>query len=201
MRVGVFRRAVSFLVDLLPIFAVLSLLFTLFVGEMLKTDDYDAFMEEYNSITEEYNDLVAPYRTQYDEGEITLEEYEEIINPIIEEYNEETLPHVRAMLDYFQKGLIYYIASFTFIYYFYSLFTKGNTFGRKLMKIELQGNINWWTLLLREVIWKTGYYMLTLFVFGIVLDMAFIAFSGKKKAPRDFVTNITVAHQGVTYPF
>ena len=69
------------------------------------------------------------------------------------------------------------------------------------MKIELQGKINWWTLFIREVIWKSFFWVLTLFVFGIILDGALILFTQKKRTLRDIVSGITVNVEGVTYPF
>jgi hypothetical protein len=201
MRVTAFRRIVSYLLDILPIFAVLSLLFTFIVGDILKPENHDALMAEYQQITDEYGDMVDPYRLQFEEGELTEEEYQAILDPIIEDYNEETREHITSMILYFQNGFLYYLMSFTILYYLYSVITKGKTVGRKLMRIELDGKINWWTLLVREVIWKTGYYMLTLLIGGIILDIAMISFTNKKRAPRDIVTGITLKYEGVTYPF
>jgi uncharacterized RDD family membrane protein YckC len=87
------------------------------------------------------------------------------------------------------------------IYFVYNGFTKGKTLGRRMAKIELQGKINWWTLFVREVIWKFGYWMLLLFIGGIILDILMISFSAKKMALRDLITGITVQHEGVQYPF
>jgi hypothetical protein len=70
-----------------------------------------------------------------------------------------------------------------------------------MAKIELLGNVNWWTLFVREVIWKFGYWMLLGFIGGIILDIAMISVGAKKRAPRDIVTGITVQHEGVQYPF
>jgi hypothetical protein len=201
MRVSAFRRIVSYLLDILPIFAVLSLLFTFVVGDILKPENHDVLMEEYQQITAEYGDVVDPYRLQFEAGELTEEEYQAILDPIIEDYNEDTREHITSMILYFQNGFLYYLMSFTVLYYLYSVVTKGKTVGRKLMKIELDGKINWWTLLVREVIWKTGYYMLTLLIGGIILDIAMISLSNKKRAPRDIVTGITLKYEGVTYPF
>ena len=201
MKVNATRRIFSYLVDILPILALLSVLFNFFVGDLLKPENHDVLMEEYTTITEEYNDLVEPYRLQFDNGELTEEEYQTIIDPIIEEFNEDTREHTTSMILYFQNGFLYFIFSFTILYYLYNGFTKGRTYGRKMMKIELTGKITWWTLFIREVIWKTGYYMLTLLIGGIILDIAMISLSAKKRAPRDIVTNITLKYEGVDYPF
>ena len=85
MRVGVLRRIGAYLLDIIPIFAVLSLLFTFFVGDLLKPEGYDDLMEEYYEITADYNDLIEPFSTQYQNEEITLEEYQSLTE---DDYNQ-----------------------------------------------------------------------------------------------------------------
>ena len=201
MRVSALRRIGAYLLDIIPIFAILSLLFTFFIGDLLKPEGYDVLMEEYYEITANYNDTVAPFSTQYENEEITLEEYKSLTSDDYEQYLLDSEEHILATIVYFRNAIIYYISAFTILYYAYSLFTKGHTLGRKMMKIELQGNITWWTLLVREIIWKTGYYMLTLLIGGIIIDVLMISFSNKKLAPRDYVTKITVKYEGADYPF
>ena len=201
MRVGVLRRIGAYLLDIIPIFAVLSLLFTFFVGDLLKPEGYDDLMEEYYEITADYNDLIEPFSTQYQNEEITLEEYQSLTEDDYNQYLQDSEEHILATILFFRSALIYYISAFTILYYVYSVFTKGHTLGRKMMKIELQGNITWWTLLVREIIWKTGYYMLTLLIGGIIIDVLMISFSNNKYAPRDYVTKITVKYEGADYPF
>ena len=158
-------------------------------------------VQEYYEITADYNDLIEPFSTQYQNEEITLEEYQSLTEDDYNQYLQDSEEHILATILFFRSALIYYISAFTILYYVYSVFTKGHTLGRKMMKIELQGNITWWTLLVREIIWKTGYYMLTLLIGGIIIDVLMISFSNKKLAPRDYVTKITVKYEGADYPF
>jgi len=201
MRVGILRRIGSYLLDLVPIIAILSLLFQFLVGDMLKPDNYDNLLEEYNQITANYNDLAADYQERYDAGEITEDEFNDSYQVLVEGHTADTIEHTEAILLFYSRVLVYYLISITLLYYVYSAATKGNTIGRQLLKIELTGKINWWTLFIREVIWKTGYYMLTLFIGGILVDMFMISFTAKKKAPRDFISKIDVKFRGVDYPF
>jgi len=201
MRVGVFKRIGSFLLDAIPLFFILSLLFTFLVGDLLKPNNYDALMSELEVIQERYNDLIEPYKTQYEDDIITEAEYTVYVDDIRNDYLDETSEHLEANLSYIIRTVIYYVVAFILTYYIYNVVTKGNTIGRQMMKIELQGKINWWTLLLREVFWKPVYWVLTLGIGGIILDIAMITFSNRKQAPRDIVSGITVQHQGVNYPF
>jgi hypothetical protein len=201
MKVGALRRIGSYLLDVIPIIGVLSLLFTFFVGELLEPEGYDELMVEYSNITTDYNAEILPFYEQYETGELTQDEYQEKISGYTDQYYLDTDEHVKSLILYFQNALIYYITAFTVLYYAYSVITKGHTLGRKIMRIELQGNINWWTLLVREVIWKTGYYTITLLIGGIIIDILMINFSSNKLAPRDYVTKITVKYEGADYPF
>ncbi len=201
MKVGALRRIGSYLLDIIPIFALLSLLFTFFVGDLLEPEGYDELLVEYREITTNYNEQVLPFYEQFENGELTQDEYQVEISDYTDQYLLDSDEHVKVMIVYFSNALIYYITAFTLLYYAYSVITKGHTLGRKMMKIELHGKITWWTLLVREVIWKTGYYMLTLFIGGILIDVLMISFSSKKLAPRDYVTKITVKYEGTDYPF
>jgi hypothetical protein len=103
-------------------------------------------------------------------------------------------------MTYLGRSVIYYLVGFNVVYFIYNVITKGKTFGRKFTKIELKGKINLWTLLLREIIWKTGYWGLTLGA-GILVDMIMIGATSKKLSFRDMVSNIRVTHEGIDYPF
>lgn len=201
MRVGFLRRVGAFILDFIPIIAVLSLLFQFLVGDILKPEDFDSLMDDYNLITENYNTLAQPYMTQLEDGDITQEEYEVLVQPLIDGHAEDTTEHTNVLMLYYQTVLFYYIISFTMIYYVYSGVMKGSTLGRKITKTELSGKVTWWTLFLREVIWKTGYYMLTLGIGGLIIDFFMISFTAKKKAPRDYISKIDVKFEGVDYPF
>jgi hypothetical protein len=107
------------------------------------------------------------------------------------------------------------------LYYAYVLIFKGNTFGRKLVGAQLSGSVKWYTLFIREVMWKHFFWLLfimlgfflstfmyipmwlvgTLAILGIFIDIIMIGFSGKKKAIRDYLSNTEVTYKGVNYPF
>lgn len=203
MRVGVFRRIGSFIIDALPVIATLSLCFSLFVGGLLKPINYDEHMAAYRAKTEAFAEEALPYHEQLVAEEITQDQYNTLVQPIEASYEfdgEETTEQIQTYLTYITRSIIYYIVGFNLVYLIYNVATKGKTFGRKLTKIELKGKINLWTILLREVIWKTGFWGLTLGA-GILVDMIMIGATTKKQSFRDMVTNIRVTHEGVDYPF
>lgn len=200
MKVGAWKRVGSTLIDIMPIIALLSILFNLFVGDLLKPEEYETTIEEHNEITEYYQGFFDGYQAQFDDGELTQEEYDAEIANLMLFYNNATVEHNLVAMNYFGNTILYFFISFNALYYAYNLFTKGQTIGRRILKLELKGKINWWTLLIREIIWKTGFWTVTLGG-GILLDMAMIGLSARKQSLRDMVTQTRVTYEGVDYPF
>lgn len=202
MRVGFFRRLAAYLLDAMPIFLILSILLSLFVGDLLKSSypDYDHKVEIYNTNMDDYYDTLNIYKAQYDAGDITLVEYDEMAVDLQATFTINNEYFYAIMLAYGINVTLYFFLSFTIAYYIYCLIFKGQTIGRRLMKIELYGKINWFTILLREVLWKNVYWVFTLSG-GIPVDMALIAFTTKKKTIRDYLSETELRHSGINYPF
>lgn len=198
MRVGLFRRIGSFIVDAMPIFVILSLLFQFFVGDVLKQDNYDAMYAEYESLRVQY---FGDIEEQYANDEITLDEYQLEFNEINPQFQDASEEQYAVLFEYMIRVIMYNVFGFILIYYLYSVFMKGRTLGRRLLKIELGGRINAWTLFVREVLWKLGYWVVTFVIGGVILDVVFISFSKKKQTLRDIVTRTYVKYEGVDYPF
>lgn len=198
MRVGILRRVGSFIVDAMPIFVILSLLFQFFVGELLKQDNYDVMYAEYEELRVTY---FGDLEQQYLDDELTLEEYQVEFDEINPQFQAATEDHYAVLFEYMIRVIMYNVLGFILIYYLYSVFMKGRTLGRRLLKIELGGNINAWTLFMREVLWKLGYWVVTFLIGGIILDILFISFSKKRQTLRDIVTRTYVKYEGVDYPF
>ena len=200
MKVGTWKRVGSTIIDIMPIIGLLSILFTLFVGDLLKPDEYEASIVEHNEITEYYQGFFDQFQEQFDNGEISQETYDAEVANLMLFYNQATVDLNLVAMNYFGNTILYFFISFNGLYYAYNLFTKGRTLGRRMLKIELKGKINWWTLFIREIIWKTGFWSVTLGG-GILLDMAMIGLSARKQSLRDMVTQTRIAYEGVDYPF
>ncbi|MCF7927062.1 MAG: RDD family protein [Candidatus Izimaplasma sp.] len=201
MKVGLFKRASSYLFDVMSIILVLSLFFTLFIGNMLEPEGLDQAISEYNTTYALYNKKTDRIQEEFDNDVISEEVYNTQLDQVSEDFLEDTKAASEIRIIYVFRVFVYYFGSLMLLYYVYSVVTKGRTIGRRLHKIELQGNVNWWTLLVREVFFKHLYYLSTLFVFGILIDFIFILVTTRNKAPRDFLTSIRVTHEGVDYPF
>ena len=198
MRVGLFRRLGSFTFDVLPIILIVSLLYSLFIGNMLKPDDYDAIYAEYMEIRETY---FGELEQKYLDGEYTVSEYQERYNSIVPSFQRASEEQYAVILIYMARVALYHTISVISIYFAYVVLTKGRTYGRRLMRIELGGKVTFWRLLVREVIWKFGYWAITLVIGGVLLDIAMITISQKKQTLRDIVSGTYIKYEGVDYPF
>jgi len=202
MRIGFFRRTTAFLLDAMPIMLVLSLLLSLFVGNLLKSpyQDYDHKVAIYQENMDAYYDTLNIYKNQLDAELITLDEYDAKSLSLQNDFSNNNEYFISIMFAYYINVSLYFFISFTVINYFYQLFLKGQTVGRKLMNIELYGDITWFNLLLREVLWKSVFWAFT-FSAGIAIDITLVAFTKKRKTIRDYLSQTELRYSGTSYPF
>jgi len=111
--------------------------------------------------------------------------------------------------------IAYHYLGFTLANYIYQGVMRGRTFGRRFVYLSMSGQVNWWSLFMREVIWKCYLWLFALtfiditllipllFVFPAVffLDFLLIAFTRTRKTIRDRVTHTKIILDDVVYPF
>ena len=202
MRVSLFKKIMAYLLDAMPIFFVLMILNSLFVGELLKDSypNYDTNYEVYQQNVDEYYIVLELYYQDLENEIITQYEYDTQAETLRDDFlvvNNETETEI---YEYFSRLLYYFLISFLVVKYFYNLFTKGQTYGLKLMKLEMVGKINWFSLLLREVFWREVFWIFT-FGVGFLLDSIMITFTKKRRTLRDIFSNTSIIYQGTSYPF
>ncbi len=202
MKIGFFRRITAFFLDAMPILLILSLLLNLFVGDILKSPypNYDHNVEVYQENLDDYYDTLNVYNNQLESNQITQEEYDALALGLQADFTNNNEYFISIMFAYYINTALYVFIGFTLINYFYNLFLKGQTIGRKIMKIELFGEITWFNLLLREVLWKTIFWAFT-FSAGIAIDITLIAFTKKRKTVRDYLSQTELRYLGTSYPF
>ncbi|MGS0972724.1 MAG: RDD family protein [Candidatus Izemoplasmataceae bacterium] len=200
MRIGAFKRLASYLLDAIPLLFILGLLFSLLVSNMLQPDNYDRVMTIYEENQTEYFNTLEGYYDDFDEGLITETELQEKEQNLLEDFlnNNEYLENV--IYTYYTNTALYYYFGFTLLYFIYILITKGQTFGRRFLKIQLSGRVTFWTLFLREILWKNIFWTFT-FGIGFIIDWIMITFTRKKRTLRDTLTETYLSHAGIDYPF
>ena len=202
MRVSLFKKIMAYLLDVMPIFFILIVLNSLFVGELLKNPypDYDANYEVYQQNVDDYYTTIDLYYLDLENEIITQSEYDTQVETLGLDFvavNDET---ETVIYEYFSHLLYYFLIGFLVIKYFYNLFTKGQTYGLKLMNLEMVGKVTWFTLLLREVFWREVFWIFT-FGIGFLLDSIMLTFTRKRKTLRDTFSGTQIIYQGTSYPF
>lgn len=218
MKIGVFKRIASYLLDIVPIITLVYALHLLFVGTLLQNavdPNYSDVESEYFDLVDERNVAVDGYYTQFDNGEITEDEYFELRADLQTEFFEDNEEIVTTITQYWLYSFLYYAILINIAYYAYMVGFKGQSLGRKILKIELMGNIKWHTILLREVLWKNLLYTFSCIIglainpilgifsllFFVGLDVGLITFTKKKKTLRDMFSQTYLGYEGVNYPF
>jgi len=202
MRVSLFKKSMAYLLDAMPIFFTLMVLNSLFVGELLKGPypDYDVNYEIYQENVDDYYATLEIYYADLEDEIITQEDYDSLSEALRDAFLVTNGETEDIIYKYFSRVLYYFLIRFILIKYIYNLVTKGQTFGLKLMNLELVGKINWFTLLLREVFWREVFWVFT-FGVGFLLDSIMVTFTKKRKTLRDIFSSTQVIHQGTSYPF
>ena len=131
MRVGLFKRSASFILDIMPIIMIVMLLQQWFIGGIIKTSidpNYDQLEVEYFELLEERDAEIEPYYQQYEDGEITVEQFESFRDPINNAFLEDNTELINTVIiQYWLYAIMYWIISTNLIYMIYVLAFKGQT--------------------------------------------------------------------------
>lgn len=202
MKVSIFKKTLAYLADAIPILFILGILLTLFVGDILKDPypDYDNKVAIYQENVDAYYVTLDTYYQDLIDEVITEDAYNTLTVDLREDFTEANNDTETMIFSYYSAIILYFLISFLVIKYFYTLFTKGQTIGLKMMNLQLVGRVNWFTLLLREVFWREVYWIFT-FSIGLWIDLAMLLFTRNNKTLRDIFSNTQIIYQGTSYPF
>lgn len=202
MRANAPRRIMAFLFDFFIIIFVLTLVFRSFGDSLLKLqfDNYDQTSDTYQDNLDIYNDEYDALYIEYQNEIITETEFDAAETQMYNAFRSENETAINTITMYYFSIAAFFLIGYIILDYTQNLITKGKTLGRRSMKIELAGKINWWTLFVREVMFKTVFWIITLSA-GIAIDFGLIAFTSKKKTIRDYLSETYVVYSGASYPF
>jgi hypothetical protein len=174
----------------------------LFGSNIIKNqiENYDENHVIYTQNLEIYNNERDALKDQYDEGTITEDAYDVGVKQIIDDFNVENEEYAATEYAYVISVFFFFVFSTPFLNYAYNLAMKGQTIGRRIMKIRLEGKITWVSLLIREFLYKGLFWIATLSA-GIAIDIGLIAFSKSRKTLRDHISKTYLTYEGVSYPF
>jgi len=185
-----------------------------------KIENYDEINTAYQEIMVVYNDNMAEIQRDYEVAKTLAGEDEELLSAALDSYLEQsdilneqniidTSPYMEPLGIYFANVIYYYMFIFLIIMTFYSMFLKGMTLGRRVMKIKLVGPINFMTVFLHDIAFKyllvivlvpiNVLFAIMLIMLMLFIDMALIAATRNKLTVRDMISKITVERTEYKY--
>ncbi len=202
MKVSFYKKVLSYLLDVIPILFVLNILLIMFVGDMLKNPypDFEQDVAVYRENVDIYYDTLDGYYQDLVDEVITEDAYDILSIDLRDDFATANGDAETMIFSYYTAVLLYFLISFLVIKYIYTLIMKGQTLGLKMMKLEMAGRINWFSLLLREVFWREVYWIFT-FGIGALVDLVMVIVTKKKKTLRDVFSDTHIIYQGTSYPF
>jgi len=201
MSASVFKRGGSFLIDLIIIMAIISLIYRVFAQNLIQgqIENFEPMYQEFLDAQLERTNEIFALQEQRDAGLVTESEYLIELTRIDTFYNETYASQTDVFVQYILFNIVYFLTTYLIVNYLYQLLFKGQTIGRKTLKIRITGRVTWWSLLFREVFWKGLYWIFT-FGFGLFLDFILIAFTTQRKTVRDFITQSRIVNEDTLYP-
>ncbi len=215
------RRIGSFVIDIIAIALIVNFSFTMLAGPIIQEviGYEEGMLGELISESDEYTDQRETYEDKLEnDPEYTQADFDEDIAELDEAYNERN----QTAMSYIYWAIFYHWVLTTLLYYVYNVIMKGQTFGRRFLKLYMSGRINWWTLLMREVLWKSffwvfiGIFASSLFTLGFLFqsflwvvllpigiwtDIVMILSTRDKKTLRDKLSGTRVLLKDIIYPF
>jgi len=201
MSASVLKRSGSFLIDLIIILAIITLIYRLFAQNIIQAqvENFDPQYQEFLDAQIERTDEILALQQALSNGEITEANYQSELVRIDAFYNDNYVSQTEVFVEYILLNIVYFLTTYLIINYLYQLLFKGQTIGRRMLKIRITGRVTWWNLLFREVFWKGLYWIFT-FGFGIFLDFILIAFTTQRKTIRDYITQSRIINEDTLYP-
>jgi hypothetical protein len=201
MSASVLKRSGSFLIDLIIILAIITLIYRLFAQNIIQAqvENFDPQYQEFLDAQIERTDEILALQEALSNGEITEANYQSELVRIDAFYNDNYVSQTEVFVEYILLNIVYFLTTYLIINYLYQLLFKGQTIGRRMLKIRITGRVTWWNLLFREVFWKGLYWVFT-FGFGIFLDFILIAFTTQRKTIRDYITQSRIINEDTLYP-
>lgn len=217
MNAGFFRRALALVTDFIFIIAIVVATFQLVARPIYarRTDNFHALHAQYQEVQELYRVQLIEIEDAFFDGDIDEEE-RELRRRNLQESLYEDYPEVMAFRDVYE-GFVWFYHAFAFLVFhtLYMLALKGHSFGRRLARIRLAGQVNVLSILLRELFWKyllwviavlfaaaTGsLWLLLIGMTSVFADVFMSMLTHNRKILRDYLTGTRVILDDIVYPF
>lgn len=218
MRAGFLRRLTSAIIDLTVVILIAYLSFVLIGRTILQNQVlyYDEIDENYQEVIDTYNEDNSLIQDQYEEQSALAGDDDEAKGEALSlfktkmavlnrQYALDTSVYNRLLLDY-NTGMVYYFTiGIGLLLAILVLATSGNTLGRKIMKIELVGQVNFINLIIHDLLLKyflvimliliSPYHAFVIIPIYFLVDLILILITKDKTTLRDNFSRIIVNYK------
>jgi hypothetical protein len=222
MNAGFMKRSMSSLIDMVLVFAIITLTFFAFGRTILRNQvpDFTEIFGVYNELVDAYNYDLETITTEYTaaleiaDGDEDLQaaaqatyaskkallDAQNIVD--IEPYND-------PLTKYFLTCIYYFAIGFLILMAIYSLAFNAKTLGRKMMQVKLEGPVNPISIFFHDIVFKYFFTILVfsvsmyagavLFILSLVIDLILMSFTKNKNTLRDLFLKMSVVKTGYGY--
>lgn len=200
MRAGYLRRLTSALIDLLAVILIVYIAFTLFGRSLIqnRVENYDIINQNLDTVLDVRNENLS-YIDQSDEDGDTQREKIAVINHL-SAFDESV--YERLLSQYFTETVYFYLIGVTLLLSIMVIALNGQTLGRRLMRVELVGNINLFNVVIHDLLLKyilivvlitfNLYYAFIIIPLYFLIDLFMIVLTKNKTTLRDNLSRIVV---------
>ncbi len=215
MSASFFKRLVSSVIDVIIVIVFIYITFALIGKPLLqkRIDNFDEVYTSYGAILSTYNEDLTEVQKEYkanmevangdaDKEAAAQDLYQAKIDILNQQNNIDIEPFNHTLTLYYLNIIYYFVIGFAVIMTAYTLAFKGKTLGRKLMQIQLEGNVNRMTVFVHDIVLKylillilfaySLYYAFILLLILFMLDLVLISFTKSNTTLRDILLKIKV---------
>lgn len=203
MRAGYLRRLTSALIDLVVVILVVYLAFVLFGRSLIqnRVNNYDQINDNLQAVLDVRNDNLEYLDSQDIDADLQRQQIA-VINHL-SAFDESV--YERLLSQYFTETVYFYVIGITLLLSVMVIAFNGNTLGRRLMRIELVGNVNLFNVIVHDLLLKyilivvlimfNLYYAFIIIPLYFLIDLFLIVMTKNKTTLRDNLSKIVVNYK------
>jgi hypothetical protein len=203
MRAGYLRRLTSALIDLIVVILVVYLAFIFFGRSLIqnRVNHYDQINDNLQAVLDVRNDNLEYLDSQDIDADLQRQQIA-VINHL-SAFDESV--YERLLNQYFSETVYFYVIGITLLLSVMVIAFNGNTLGRRLMRIELVGNVNLFNVIVHDLLLKyilivalvmfNLYYAFIIIPLYFLIDLFLIVMTKNKTTLRDNLSKIVVNYK------
>jgi|GEM_PF-641915 len=215
MRAGFLRRLFSALVDLTIIIGIVYLAFIAVGRNLLQNtvENYDEVNENYENVEQAFDVDKATIDQEYETAKALAGDNQDAVNEaylvyrnklaiLNQHFAQDTSVYQRLMYDYNVGSIYFYTIGIGLLMGILVLSLKGQTPGRRLLRIELVGQVTYYNIIVHDLLLKylfmiallllSPYFAFILIPGYVIIDIFMIMLTKDKTTIRDRLSKIMI---------